>query len=329
MLDPVNFAFVMATGIVSIILHSAWPTLSRIFLLAGSIGYLGLIFILLKQTYLLGGRLFEEMKNVQTVFKYLTFSAGSNALAVRFCMEGCDRIGFMLGLLGVITTIALTYTLFCLLFYHRISTIQEVSPYWLLLAIACNSSGIVISTLWGHHVLSNGLFLLAAFSFWSFGVGIYLIFITLNIYRMLFYAFEGEDLHPAYWTCMGAAAIAVVDGSLLILTAHPPLFLEAVKPFIEGMVLLLWAWGSAWIPILCLMLVWKYTYFKIPFHYHPSLWAIVFPLGMYTDATAILAASVHLDSVQEMVPFFLWISVGVWLIVGISKTMFALKQLWS
>ncbi|MFI5344357.1 MAG: hypothetical protein ACHQUC_09075 [Chlamydiales bacterium] len=53
--------------------------------------------------------------------------------------------------------------------------------------------------------------------------------------------------------------------------------------------------GTAWIPILCLMELWKIIYFKIPFHYQPSRWAMVFPFGMYTAATDFLSSSLHLN----------------------------------
>ena len=77
--------------------------------------------------------------------------------------------------------------------------------------------------------------------------------------------------------------------AMFILVHNPPLFIEAIKPFMEGMVLFLWGWGTAWIPILCLMELWKVAYFKVPFHYQPSLWAMVFPMGMYTAATDLLS----------------------------------------
>ena len=116
---------------------------------------------------------------------------------------------------------------------------------------------------------------------------------------MVFFPFNGEDMDPCYWTCMGAAAIAIVDGSLLILTPNPPLFLNAITPFIEGMLVFLWCWGTAWIPILFLMEIWKAAYFKVPFHYQPSRWAMVFPMGMYTAATDFLKPAVHLDIIQD------------------------------
>lgn len=165
-------------------------------------------------------------------------------------------------------------------------------------------------------MINNDIFLLLAFCFWVFGVFIYLVFMTLNIFRMFFFPFKGQDMDPCYWTCMGAAAIAVADGSQFILIHNPPLFLNAIKPFMEGMILFLWAWGTAWIPILCLMELWKRFYFKIQFHYQPSLWAMVFPLGMYTAATDFLSSSIHLDFLQKTVPIWLWMTFLMWILVA-------------
>ena len=316
-LSPANFAFVMSSGVVSMIFHQTnWTFLSWIFLIIGSIGYAALVSLFIARLLILKIGVLQDFKDIQKMFKYLTFSAGSNALAAGYCLFGYNQVGLILGFVGVISTILFTYTLFCTLFFHVQVPIQTISPFWLLLAIACNSSGIVITTLWENGLLTSNLFLLFAFCFWSFGVFIYLIFMTLNIFRMLFYPFKGRDMDPCYWTCMGAAAIAVVDGSLLVLVHNPPQFLTAIKPFIEGMVTFLWGWGTAWIPVLCLMELWKAAYFKIPFHYQPSRWAMVFPLGMYTAATDLLSRDIHLDVLQRMVPVCLWIAFFSWCLVA-------------
>lgn len=318
-LSPANFAFIMSTGILSIIFNKTeWFSLSWLFLIIGFLGYVGLFSLFVVRLCVLRKEVLQDFTDIQKMFKYLTFSAGSNALAVSFCLSGYNQVGLILAVIGVLSTIALTYILFCTLFFHIQVPIQEISPFWLLLAIACNSSGIAITTLWENEMLisSSSLFLLLAFGFWTFGVFIYLMLMTLNIYRMIFIPFVGRDMDPCYWTCMGAAAIAVVDGSQFILAQHPPLFLNAIKPFMEGMNLFLWAWGTAWIPILCLMELWKFAYFKVPFQYQPSRWAMVFPLGMYTAATDILSSSMHLDNLHHIVTIWLWITFIMWCLVA-------------
>lgn len=312
-LSPANFAFVMASGITSLIFHrTGWTFLSWFFLIMGSLGYLALIALFIQRTGVLKREVLEDFSDIQKMFKYLTFSAGSNTLAASYLLLGYDLVGLALGIIGVISTILLTYTLFCALFFHIQTSIQAISPFWLLLAIACNSSGIVLTTLWGKGVLTHPACLLLAFGFWTFGVFIYLIFMTLNLYRMLFSPFNGRDMDPCYWTCMGAAAIAVFDGGKFITVPNPPFFFTSIKPFIEGMILFLWAWGTAWIPILCLMQLWKSFYFKVPFRYQASFWAMVFPMGMYTAATDLIRLNLQLDFLQMVVHISLWLTFFFW-----------------
>lgn len=316
-LGPSNFAFIMATGALSLAFYkTGWMLLAQVFMGIAAVAYGILVVLYVWRMALLRSKLLEDFGDIQKMFRYLTFSAGSSALAVCLAVQGFNNAGVVLGALGAISAILLTYTLFCALFFHVHATIQAISPFWLLLAIACNSSGIVISTLWNQQAISNPLFLVVAFCFWTFGIFIYLAFMTLNLYRMIFFPFTGKEMDPCYWTCMGAAAIAVVDGLQLISVADMPAFVAAVVPFVRGMALFLWAWGTAWIPILCLMELWKVYYFKVPFHYQPSLWAMVFPLGMYTIATALVGRALDIYPLEELVPVGLLASFVMWCVVA-------------
>lgn len=316
-LNPASFAYIMATGVVSMALYmSQWYLFSAGLLIAGVLGYFWLVFLFGVRFVMLGSAAFQRLHQVENQLKLLTFAAGSNALAARFALSGHIFPSMVLGAIGTVATVVLIYAVFCTLLFHSTSSIESISPLWLLMAIASNSVGIVVTTLWDQGALADDLFLLGAFVFWSFGVFAYLSLMSLNIYRMFFLPFEGEDINPAYWTCMGAAAIAAFDGSKLLLVQHPPAFLEAVTPFLQGMVLLMWVWGTVWIPLLLAMGIWKHLYFKVPLSYQTSLWAVVFPLGMYTMATDIIQTSVHLDSVQAMVPICLWIAVTAWFVVA-------------
>ncbi|WP_068469322.1 tellurite resistance/C4-dicarboxylate transporter family protein [Candidatus Protochlamydia phocaeensis] len=316
-LNPVSFGYVMATGALSTALYvTGWFVLSDIFLLFALLGYLFLVGLFSWRGIAYSQLVLSEISAIPPLFKYLTFSAGSNSLATRLVIDGYVKSGFILAFIGIISCLGLIYAIFCRMFFHRKASIQEISPIWLLMAIACHSCGISLTALWMDGALAHPFFLLFVFSFWSFGVFIYIIFMALNIYRMLFLPFGGKDLHPAYWTCMGAAAIAVFDGSQLILVEHMPVFIQVAKPFIEGMILLLWAWGSAWIPILLIMGGWKYGYFNMPFRYHPSLWAAVFPLGIYTLATYALLSHFHMDFLSPLVSFDLAVTFFAWILVA-------------
>lgn len=316
--EPVSFSFVMATGILSIILNIlGWPELSKIFLLIGCLGYSWLLIRMVLRSIIYPQDVLAEMKDVGLLFTYFTFSAGTSALAVRFCLSDYNLAAVILGCLGIASTVVLLYAIFCALLFQKDISLQSVSPFWLLMSIACNYVGIVITAFWQHFLIENSVFLVLAFCSWAFGVTIYLLFMTLNLYRMFFLPFEGKDFNPSYWTCMGAAAIAVVDGSNWSTVSHPPLFLELVTPFVDGMIIMLWSWAAVWIPLLIMMEIWKYVYCKEPLHYRPSLWAIVFPLGMFTAATDLLSHSLDLAALRGLVPYFLWATVIAWLFVAL------------
>lgn len=318
--DPVSFAYVMASGSVALALHvTGFTTLAQFFLIVGLIGYIALIFLFCLRSYFIPKLFSQEIAQLHNQFKYFTFSAGSNALASVFALRGNDYSALVLGAIGTISCVLFVYAIFFMQFYKTKESLQSVSPVWLIMAIALNSVGIVTSILWKNDVLTNDLWLITALCFWTFGVVIYSIFMTLNIYRLLFFALEAKHFNPAYWTCMGAAAIAIVDGASIINVKNCPTFLEAVTPFIAGLILILWCWATAWIPILCLMGYVKYRVFKTPFRYEAPLWAIVFPLGMYTTATYNLGSVVGLTQVQAMVPVWLWISVLSWVAVAAVK----------
>ena len=58
-----------------------------------------------------------------------------------------------------------------------------------------------------------------------------------------------------------------------------------MRPFINGVTLIMWAWATWWVPLLVLFGVWKHGVRRVPLRYTPMLWSFVFPLGMYALAS--------------------------------------------
>ncbi len=326
-IDPVNFAFVMASSTLSITLNILGSDLfSEIFFFLSTLGFALLALLFAMRFTLFTKQMIADLANVEILFKYFTFSAAASSLAIRFCIAGYPTIATVLAIIGAGSTTLMIYATVCRLIFFKKASIEAVSPYWLLMAIACNYVGITITTFWKAALIDNPLFLVLAFCSWACGVTLYLLFMSLNIYRMFFMRFEGKDINPSYWTCVGAAAIAVVDGCNWVAVLHPPLFLEIIKPFVEGVNIFLWGWATAWIPLLCLMIFWKYVRFKVTLEYSPSLWAIVFPLAMYTAATALLIKAIDLPLVGGVVSSMLWTSLIAWGAVAFLALMKLLKE---
>ena len=139
---------------------------------------------------------------------------------------------------------------------------------------------------------------------WGVGLVLYAIFIVLFAHRIFFFDVAPDDITPLLWVVMGAAAIATNAGSTLILSdTHLP-FLQSMRPFIDGVTLIMWAWATWWIPLLLLFGIWKHGVCRVPLTYTPMLWSLVFPLGMY--ALASLRLSLAADFPPLRLPRAAW-----------------------
>ena len=49
--------------------------------------------------------------------------------------------------------------------------------------------------------------------------------------------------------------------------------------------MLAWATATFWFPLMVAIGMWRHLVRHVPLRYHPSYWALVFPLGMYGAAT--------------------------------------------
>lgn len=312
------FAAVMATGIVStglIIYHHVW--VSDVLMAIGVAVYVMLWFVYIKRAVSVPRQLWQDLTNPASTFGFFTIVAGSNVLAVRFLFQHWVLAAKILGTIGILTWAVLFYTVMTVLITGPAVRKVDVNGGWLIAIVAEES----IATYFAAMVdvdppKATVLFLIAA-TFWAMGVMLYVIFIGLIMNRLLFQNVSLGDLQPPYWINMGATAITVLASSrLLAIHVHAPILLT-LRPFLAGVTLMLWAWGTWWIPLLVVLGVWKYGHGHEPIFYHPSQWSIVFPLGMYATATTTMARIHGFRPVHWLGEGFLWIALGAWILVSV------------
>ena len=62
-------------------------------------------------------------------------------------------------------------------------------------------------------------------------------------------------------------------------------FVAGIEHFLAGLTLFFWATGSWWVSLLVAVFAWRHLHQRVPIHYDPQYWSLVFPLGMYSVAT--------------------------------------------
>jgi tellurite resistance protein TehA-like permease len=150
---------------------------------------------------------------------------------------------------------------------------------------------------------------------------LYLVFIVIIFLRLLLIEVTPAEMGPAYWIAMGATAISVraAAGILALHDSRSTVLVAVMRPFVVGLSVVLWAFGTWWIPLLVLLGIWRYVLRRYPRTYEPRLWNVVFPLGMYTVASFSLGQLPGLGFMASIARGWVWVGVAAW--VGVLLLM--------
>ncbi|CAM3886211.1 tellurite resistance/C4-dicarboxylate transporter family protein [Janibacter anophelis] len=313
-LPPGAFAFVMATGIVSVGLDQQGLMLpSNVLLVVAVVAWVVLVLAL-------GGRLLrhrrravDDLHDPRLAFGYFTVVAGSGVLAVRL-LEIAPTVSAVLLAAAVLVWLVLGYAVPWAAVLSRAErpVLTEANGTWFIWVVASQSVATTAAGL--EPIVESGQEALAILSVmaWSVGVVLYAACAVFVALRLVLYPLTPQDLNPPYWVSMGAVAITVVAGAKIVeMTATP--MVEATSGLIAGLVVLCWAWATWLIPVLFAVGVWRHLVHRIPLTYESTWWSIVFPLGMYAVAGMYLGRADSLPIVESIGAAWLWVAVVAWL----------------
>lgn len=309
-------ALVMATGIISnAFFFMGWFGFSQFLFAVNLIAFPILFAAILARLLRHTAALWKDLLDPRTVFSFFTIVAACDVLGIQFDLRGYAGAAIALWLFALVTWIFLLYFSFAVLsFLNTASDANVVHGGWLI-AIVGTQSLVLLGVRIADHATGYGTGItVLVHMLWGVGLALYAIFVTLFSYRIFFFKFSPQDLSPLLWVVMGAAAISANAGTSLILggDAHMP-FLATMKPFIDGVTMMIWAWGTWWIPLLVCFGVWKHVICRVPLRYDPALWSLVFPLGMYSVATYRFSLATQFPFLQSVGRGFVWIAAAVWL----------------
>lgn len=313
-LYPGYFALVMATGIISNALFvEGRRELSDLLFWINALAYPWLAILTVARALRFAQALWSDLTNPRMVFSFFTLVAASDVFGVGLQLRGCATAALALWLFALFMWFVLIYLSFSVLtFLNTAHGANVVHGGWLI-AIVGTESLVILGTLVAP---TAGEFTPAVFvlihMLWGVGLGLYAIFVALFAYRIFFFEVGPDDITPLLWVVMGAAAISTNAGSTLILTASGLPFLDLMRPFIDGVTLIMWAWATWWIPLLLLFGIWKHGVCRVPLTYTPMLWSLVFPLGMYSLASLRLSLAADFPPLHTISYAMLWVAVTVW-----------------
>lgn len=313
-LFPGYFALVMATGIISNTLYfEGQPALSNLLFTANVFAYAWLVLLTVIRVLRFRTALWADLTNPALVFAFFTIVAGSDVLGIGMNLRGFGQVALALWIFALVLWFCLIYFSFAVLtFLNTAQGANVVHGGWLIAIVGTQSLVILGAALVPAQGDAAPLLFVFIHMLWGVGLGLYGIFITLFAYRIFFFDVGPRDITPLVWVIMGAAAISTNAGSVLIMSDTGVPFLISMRPFIDGVTLIMWAWATWWIPLLLLFGIWKHGVHRAPLVYTPMLWSLVFPLGMYALASLRLSLASEIAALKTIAEAMVWVALAAW-----------------
>lgn len=316
-LFPGAFALVMATGMLSIAAHLqgvGW--VSRPLVPVNILAYAVLVVLTVVRMVRYFPRVRDDLLDHARGAGFFTASAGTCVLGTQLLVVAASPVAALwlwwagLGLWGLVT-----YA-----FFTAITVEDEKPPLevgingaWMIAVVATQAVSVLGTLVSFHFDAGREPVLFTALAFFLLGCVLYLLIVTLIVYRFTFFPLSMAALTPPYWINMGAVAITTLAGATLLQHTHAWTLLAELRSFILGFTLTFWAVATWWIPLLLILGAWRHLVMRYPIRYTPEYWGMVFPLGMYAVCTHQLGQVAGIDFLLAIPPWFTWAALAAWL----------------
>lgn len=318
-LHPGSFAFVMATGIVSIGMDQQGFTLiSRVLLGIGLLAWASLMIALTMRLLNHRDKVIVDVHDPVVAFGFFTIVAGTDVLATRLVDVSWQTSAALLtfaAVVGILLGYGVPWA--AVLSRRERPILPHVNGTWFIWVVASQSVATAAASIQPHVSSGRAEVAILAVAAWSVGIVLYAACAVFVALRILLYPFSPVDLNPPYWVSMGAVAITVVAGSKIVEMASTPV-LDATSGLIGGLSVLGWAWATWLIPVLFAVGLWRHWYHRIPLRYEATWWSIVFPLGMYAVAGMLVGRADALPIVEAIGSSWLWVGAAAWLFASVQ-----------
>lgn len=330
-LYPGYFAYAMATGIVALDWEKVTNhTLALGLFSAAVVGYAVLWVFTIWRLFAFQANFRKDFSDFARGPGFFTIVAGTNVVGRGFiAIAHLPNFAWVLWMVSWILWALLLYGFAGSLVIRENKPAFEssINGAWLIMVVATQSLCVTGSNL-ADHAFDPATIMFLCSAMFMLGCAMYLVIISMLIYRLLFFKITPQQFVPAYWVCMGAAAISTLAGAELDKRGTLWSIHVQAQPVLQAFTLLLWIVATAWIPMLLLLGYWKHVLSHQKIVYEPQYWSLVFPLGMYALATINVGDRFQLKPLGLIGSVFMYAALGAWvltfygLIAGVLRTAF-------
>lgn len=320
-LFPGYFALVMATGIVAIAADQQnLGLLAQGLYVITVLAYVVLAVLLVSRMIRYWPNFIADVTNHAKGFAFLTTVAATNVLAsASIVIHGWWNLAWALWWASLVLWAAFVYaTLIAVVVHPDKPGLQGgINGSWFLLTVSTQSVAVVAGLLLTR--TDSDALAFTAIAAFTLGVVLYLIVMTMVFLRWTFHPLDPTEADPPAWIAAGAVAITVLAGSNILIAADAaPDRVTRLAPFLEGLIVMAWATATFWFPLMIAIGVWRHLVRRVPLRYHPSYWAMVFPLGMYGAATYRMSAAIDLDALAWLPKIELAVALAAWTVTFVG-----------
>lgn len=321
-----HLTFTMATGIVSTALHNTVALLPHrsgldavVEVLSSALLWLALAGYVVILSGAVAGLAFGTTtirgELADRGARTLAMVAAGGVLAARMIPLGWHTFALVLIIVSAVAWVVLQYGVFAALVVRAGDdgprTLGIVDGTWFLVVVSTQALAVSLGA-WSAAV---GADLAAAFAalFWGLGLLQLSIVATLVAARLLTFGVRaGEEVAP-YWVFLGAGAITILGGAEVLGTREAQLLMPQV--LVGGVAMAIWAFVTWMIPQTIALQIWQRTRPDPVRGYRAALWAMVFPIGMYGEATRQLGVMRGTGWLDDLGTGEAWVAFVVWLVV--------------
>jgi len=328
-LTPGYFAIVIASGIISLACKLLnFTVASTVLLIIAAVAYILLVVLNIWRFIAYRSALIADFTNVRQSFGFFTFVAGTGVLGTGLAMAGWWTVASILLVIAAVAWLILGYVIpvVAVLGKTERPITQGANGLWFVLIVGAQSVAVLAATL--EPVLDNvrNVLAITAVFAWSLGLVLYVAVAVFVALRLMTFRLDPREFNPPYWVSMGAVAITVLAAARIAEMSSAPM-VDATRGLVAGIAVLMWCFATWLIPPLFGVGIWRHGIHRVPLKYEPSLWSIVFPLGMYSVAGIYLGRVNDLPIVETVGSWWLVVAIAAWALTCIAMVRAIIRRI--